>query len=63
MTEQNIFVYKPFLSLNINISDLSLFLRKKCTPNPEKGHLHLPLSQQLTSKNWNPVKLLFLEIW
>ena len=51
MTEQNIFVYKPFLSLNINISDLSLFLRKKCTPNPEKGHLHLPLSQQLTSKN------------
>ena len=37
MTEKNNFVYKPFLSLNL--SDFSLSLCKKCSPDsPEKGH-------------------------
>ena len=39
MTENNIFVYKHFLSLNI--SDFSLFFMEKLQP-PEKDHPLFP---------------------
>ena len=46
MTEKNIFVYKPFLSLNI--LDFSLFFMWKLHP--------IPLKKVTPSKNWDPIK-------
>ena len=37
MKEKNIFVYKPFLALNI--SDLSLYFCKNCKPPGKRHHL------------------------
>ena len=52
MTEENIFAYKLFLSLNI--SDFSLSFMWKLHPRPENRS---PLSQQSHSKSWGHVKL------
>ena len=53
MTEKNIFVYQPFLS--IIISDFRCFYVKTATSSWE---MPLSLSQQRSSKNWNPAKSL-----
>ena len=45
MTEKNIFVYKPFLTLNVQI--LIYFLRENCNPPPEKGHPLFPSNSPL----------------
>ena len=64
MTDKNIFVYKPFLSLNISDFSFSVyFLYKNCTP-PSWKHPYLslqPPSETLKSKNWDPVKPLLFE--
>ena len=51
--EENIFVYKSFLSLNI--SDFRVFLCKNCSPPPTLKNV-TPFFLATPSKNWCPVK-------
>ena len=45
VTEKNIFVYKPFLTLNFQI--LIYFLCENCNPPPEKSHPLFPSNSPL----------------
>ena len=69
MIDKTIFVYKPFLSLNILDFNLFfifylLFFYVKTETLPEKSHPYLsqqPPSEILRSEDWDPVKLLLFE--
>ena len=57
--KKNIFAYKLFLALSI--SDFNLC--DNCTPPPPLWKKSPPLSLQLPSKSWGPVKPLLFKIW